>query len=872
MVQQSLGQLSTGIPGLDKVIRAVIPGDNIVWHVETIDQYRDFVLPYSRHALQSGRPLIYFRFGRHEPLLPENSGAQVVPLNPAEGFETFVSKVHEVIRAAGRGAYYVFDCLSVLAERWYSDQMLGNFFLLTCPYLFDMETVACFALYKNVHSFHATAPILHTTQIFFDVYRHGDRTYVYPLKVQQRYSSTMYMLHVREGDQFLPVTQSTTTSQILTSHPWARLESPNERLGIWHRTLREADDLLHRVGPHAPPPPEAHSLLQRLVRLMISREERISQMVLQYFSLAEMLEVARRTLGTGLIGGKAVGMLLARAILRRSDPAWDGILEPHDSFYIGSDVFYSFLVRNGIWSAAQNRRDSDALLADSQRARQRILVGAFPDYIEKEFTDMLDYFGQAPFIVCSSSLLEDNFGNAFAGKYESIFCVNQGPREKRLEDFKSAVRSIYASTMSEKALSYRRQRGLLDRDEQMALLIQRVSGALHHHLFLPHLAGVGFSYNPYVWSDAIDPRAGVLRLVFGLGTRAVDRRDDDYTRVVALNAPEKRPEAARDEARQFTQKGVDVLDLEANQLLTYDFAEIISQTDRLPLDLFASRDHELERRAAEQGLKNVCPWTLTFDRLLTKTSFITDMRRMLHTLHEAYDYPVDVEFTCNFTDENDYKINLLQCRPLQISGGGALIPDPPADLAERDLVFRCHGAVIGKSRLTQVDRLVYVAPAVYGQLPLKDRYTIARLIGKLLHVPPFCSSKTILLVGPGRWGTTTPSLGVPVSFSEINTASVLCEIVAMREGLVPDVSLGTHLFSDLVEMDILYVALFPERPTNRFNEGFLEALPNTLTQYLPEGVNWAHVLRVADLENQRVWLNANALTQNVVCYRQTPSP
>ena len=118
-----------------------------------------------------------------------------------------------------------------------------------------------------------------------------------------------------------------------------------------------------------------------------------------------------------------------------------------------------------------------------------------------QFAEMLDYFGQSPIIVRSSSLLEDNYGNAFAGKYESVFCANQGSPQKRLEDFLSAVRTIYASTMSEEALRYRAHRGLLDRDEQMALLVQRVSGGLHGDLFFPQVAGVGLSYNPYVWNE-----------------------------------------------------------------------------------------------------------------------------------------------------------------------------------------------------------------------------------------------------------------------------------------------------------------------------------------------------------------------------------
>ena len=150
-------------------------------------------------------------------------------------------------------------------------------------------------------------------------------------------------------------------------------------------------------------------------------------------------------------------------------------------------------------------------------------MGNFAKYIVDEFSEMLDYFGQSPIIVRSSSLLEDSYGNAFSGKYESVFCANQGPHHKRLQDFLSAIRTIYASSMSEKALRYRAQRGLLDDDEQMSLLVQRVSGVRYDGLFYPQVAGVGLSRNPYVWHECIDPNAGVIRLVFGLGTRAVDR-------------------------------------------------------------------------------------------------------------------------------------------------------------------------------------------------------------------------------------------------------------------------------------------------------------------------------------------------------------
>ena len=117
-------QLSTGLTGLDKLLRGLIPGDNIVWQIDTINDFIPFAKPYCRNALDKGKRLIYFRFARHQPLAEQSSGAQVHTLHPEAGFEQFISEVHRVIRSVGQGGYYIFDCLSDLAVDWYSDQML----------------------------------------------------------------------------------------------------------------------------------------------------------------------------------------------------------------------------------------------------------------------------------------------------------------------------------------------------------------------------------------------------------------------------------------------------------------------------------------------------------------------------------------------------------------------------------------------------------------------------------------------------------------------------------------------------------------------------------------------------------------------------
>ena len=673
----------------------------------------------------------------------------------------------------------------------------------------------------------------------------------------------MYLPHVWQGDSFRPVTESTTISGIYETLMREGSGRETDRFDLWDRTFQGAQETLEAVRRGERKPEATRETFRHLLHMVVSRNERMLELAERYLTIEELLAVRRRMIGTGLIGGKATGMLVARAILRSTDTHWQGILEPHDSFFVGSDVFYSYLVSNGCWRTRQHQRDSARFLDDVERAQEQMLTGSFPEFVRDQFAEMLDYFGQAPIVVRSSSLLEDSFGNAFSGKYESVFCANQGSPQERLEAFLAAVRHIYASAMGRDALLYRAQRGLLDRDEQMALLVKRVSGAAYGRLFFPQVAGVGLSYNPFAWSEQIDPKAGVLRLVFGLGTRAVRRSDDDYTRIVALNAPARRPETTSSEVRGYAQWRVDVLDLEKKGPSTRSFEEVVKSCGEQCIEMLAGRDPELMRRSRETG-RPAFPWVLTFKKLLSETSFVADMRTLLETLEKAYDYPVDIEFTTNFLPDGSYRINLVQCRPFQVKGGGHIVAQPET-VPGGDLVLKTQGAVIGPSMATAVGRLIYVVPSVYGQLPLSDRYSIARLIGRLTRLEKQPEG-ALFLAGPGRWGTAEPTLGVPVAFAEISRVPALCEVIEMREGLVPDVSLGTHFFNDLVEMQILYLALIPGKEGNFVNASLIEQAPNRLAELIPEEAVWANAVRVIDPAGRVLRLHADALRQSAICY------
>jgi len=828
---------STGLSELDRMLDGLWPGDNIVWQIEALDDYRSLAGPFAQSARQAGRPLVYFRFASHEPVLADDCGAQLVRLNSAAGFEGFVTQVHRVLEATGRDAAYVFDCLSELASIWSADQMLGNFFLLTCPRFHDWGSVAYFGLYRNYHASFAMHPVTETAEFLLDVFRHQDQRYVRPIKVQHRSPASSCTIHRWQGDEFRPLTDSAELAELMAYSGWPGLRA-DTLVGFWRRIFHEAQQTHDDVRAGRCAPECEREVFERLSRMVLSHDEAMLRLVHRYLGLGDILAIRDRMVGIGLIGGKALGMLLARAILKHDRPRLHALLETHDSFYIGSDVFYTFLIRNGIWGLRQSQRDPDRFLEGIHEAQARMLQGTFPDYTMDQFQAMLDYFGESPYIVRSSSLLEDTYGNAFAGKYDSVFCVNRGPREQRLQALLDCVRRVYASTMSEKALRYRVDRGLLDRNEQMALLVMRVSGAQCGDKFFPHLAGVGFSFNPYVWHKDIDPRAGVVRLVFGLGTRAVDRTDDDYTRLVALNAPTRRPESNFDEVCEYSQRRVDYLDLTANRLTSGHFLDLAQEGLELPWDFVATPAGGAEPSSAASH------FALTFDRLLSDTAFVEDVRDMLRALEDAYQNPVDIEFAANLRGDRGYRIHLLQCRPLQVQGAeGFRVPEVQID--PQDRLLQARGAVIGPSRIVPVSRFIYVVPSRYAELPWTQRYEVARLLGRLNQTVRQ-DGEIVMVLGPGRWGTESPDLGVPVHFAEINRAAVLCEIVTMRENLVPDVSLGTHFLNELIEMNVLYLALFPQQQQNELNERFFLESPNRLLDAVPQAVRWQDVVRVVD--------------------------
>jgi pyruvate, water dikinase len=887
---------STGIDSFDDILNGLIKGDNVVWQVDHIDDYIHFLLPFCRRVNEENKPLVYFRFAQHEYLLPDDIKVDCRELDPHAGFELFISEIFTVIEEYGIGACYVFDSLSELSVDWYSDRMLGNFFMLTCPYLYDYDTIAYFMLSKKRHTPFALDAIQRTAQVVLDLYRGDDAYYILPVKVDGRYSESMYMLHkctssgveaetldegrggcpvlTPNGDEnnvshylLTPVRKSIIVAEVLSnvSHPW--IDCNIGWRDTWTEILMQAQRIHKLIKKTGNIPDSVEKLKTQLIRMMVTREKRLAELCEHYFDLANLICIGKRIIGTGLIGGKAAGMLLGRIILKKTSPEWECKLETHDSFYIASDVYYSYIIENNCWWECRSLKKVKLDFDKAENIRMTILSGTFRNEIIEQFREMLNYFGQSPIIVRSSSLLEDAYGNAFSGKYESVFCANQGTPEERLKRFIDAVRTVYASTLSRDALAYREHNNLLQKDEQMALLVQRVSGEFYDHIYFPHLAGVGYSFNPFVWNSKIKAEEGVLRLVFGLGTHAVDRVGDDYTRIVAINEPLLRPENSFDALSKYSQKMVDLIDLKENVHTTRNFESVYGIAKTVPWKILTSRNEEMEQRAKNMGIKNIFSHMLTFDELLSDKDFLNDMRNILKTLENAYTHPVDIEFSVNFIDEERYRINILQCRPFHISKTTRVIKHLDK-IDEQNILMKSKGPFIGQSVFKNIDSIIYIMPDQYSEMNTSQRYSVARIIGELSN--SFDDDANIMLIGPGRWGTSMPELGVPVSFSEIRNVSVLCELVMMHEGLIPDISLGTHFFNDLVEMDILYMAFFPSRENYIWNRETLETAPSSLLKIKPEAKQWEKAIRVIDpcelRKNGEFLLHVDTLKQNGVLY------
>ena len=589
-----------------------------------------------------------------------------------------------------------------------------------------------------------------------------------------------------------------------------------------------------------------------LIRTMVSDHLKYIKIARKWFKVADLVEIRHRKIGGGKIGGKSAGMLLALRILKETAPPElrDSFKIP-ESYFLGSDVFYNFMSLNGLmhWND-QKYKTEEEIRADFPVICAEFSKGQFPPEIHERLRDLVEKAGKTPLIVRSSSLLEDNFGTSFAGKYESVFCPNQGTLEENLFDLTNAISQVYASSVNPNALMYRHHNNLADYDERIAILIQFVEGERLGRYYLPHGAGVAFSRNLYRWSPQIRQEDGFLRLVWGLGTRAVDQVADDYPRLVALSHPQLHPTADVRAISRYSQHNLDVIDLAANQFCSIPAKEVLD-TRYSPLRYIVQVNQDGYLGIMRSNMVKKEDLVITFEGLLSRTPFPKRMRDALELLETHYDSPVDTEFTVEILEPNtlnpDVRITLLQCRPqshIQETSQAKL----PRELHEKDIIFSTqrmvpHGMVQG------IRYVLFVSPEGYFNIATQaERTKLERSIGKLNAV---LKGETFIAVGPGRWGTSTPDLGVHVNYGDIYNARSLVELSGESVGTSPEPSFGTHFFQDLMEAHIYPLAVFLDDKDVFFNRDFFDKTSNKVLKFIQLEKRLTRTLRLLAVKDYR---------------------
>jgi pyruvate,water dikinase len=587
-----------------------------------------------------------------------------------------------------------------------------------------------------------------------------------------------------------------------------------------------------------------------LVRRFLSDQPEFINTAVEFIDINDFYEILDHIVfspeSQGKLGGKSTGLFLAKHIIKKSAASSNhlGEIKVPKTWYITSDGLLSFLSHNNLNEVVEQKyKDINQVRLEYPHIVQTFKNSSFPTEIIQGLSMVLDDLRDQPLIVRSSSLLEDRLGSSFSGKYKSLFLANRGSKKERLEALKDAIAEVYASTYGPDPIGYRSERGLLDFAEEMGIMIQEVVGTRVGDYFLPSFAGVAFSLNEFLWSPRIKREDGLLRLVPGLGTRAVDRTSDDYPVLIAPGQVSLRVNVTADEIVRYAPKKLDVINMKTNSFETIEVTELLKKFgDAIPgIEKIVSI---FDGQSLRQPLGKAIDFekddlVVNFEGLINDKFFIPKLGEVLKTLEKKLGTPVDIEFA---SDGKDFY--LLQCRPQSYHEGSG--PEPiPRDLPRDNILFLAN-RFISNGTVPDITHIVYVDPQHYDQLP--DQPTllaVGRAVGKLNKLLPH---RRFILMGPGRWGSRGDlKLGVRVSYSDISNTAAVVEIARKKGNSQPDLSFGTHFFQDLVEAQIRYLPFYPDDQGAIFNEKFFLESPNILPQIAPEFAYLADTIKVIDV-------------------------
>ncbi|TAL69682.1 MAG: pyruvate, phosphate dikinase [Bacteroidetes bacterium] len=586
-----------------------------------------------------------------------------------------------------------------------------------------------------------------------------------------------------------------------------------------------------------------------LIRRFLTEQLEFINTAKNYCRIRDFYDLLQRLIfpgeSHGKVGGKSAGLFLAFKVVERSTEEKEllGSVKVPKTWYITSDGIMSFIYYNNLEEVIEEKyKDIDEIRDEYPHLIQAFKNSEFPPELKNGLSRALDDLWDNPIIVRSSSLLEDRMGSSFAGKYKSLFLANQGTKEERLEALMDAIAEVFASTFGPDPIGYRIERGLLDFNEEMGIMIQEVVGKRIGRYFFPAFAGAAFSNNEFRWSPRIKRDDGLIRMVAGLGTRAVDRVSSEYPILIVPGQPDLKVNLSFEEMVRYSPKNIDVLNLETNSFETVSISRLLNEIgNEFPMlnEIFSIQEERHLKSPVGLGIDTrKDEVVVTFDNMVRNTDYLNKVHGLLKVLRKKLGTPVDIEFACD--GDNLY---LLQCRP-QSSTKDSVSAVIPRDIPEDRILFTAN-KYVSNGIVPDINYIVYVDPVNYGKHELHNLKAIGRYIGKINQLLP---KKRFVLMGPGRWGSRDDiRLGVNVTYSDINNTAVLIEIAKQKGNYTPDLSFGTHFFQDLVETSIRYLPLYPDEKGIIFNERFLNSSENILSRILPESSYLADTIKIINI-------------------------
>ncbi len=547
-------------------------------------------------------------------------------------------------------------------------------------------------------------------------------------------------------------------------------------------------------------------------------------------------------IGQGSLGGKGRGLAFVDSIIKKN-PVCDNFeglaISIPRTVVLCTDIFDEFMAANDLYPLALGDASDESIL-------EAFLAAELPSRLAEDFLALFEVVGK-PFAVRSSSLLEDSHYQPFAGIYATYMVPWTADPVQRLSWLEDAIKGVYASVFFKASKNYMTATSNVIDQEKMAVIIQEVVGEDHGGLYFPTFSGVGRSLNYYPLGDE-QPDDGVAEVAVGLGKYIVDggrglRFSPRYpahalqtsTLDLALRDTQRRLFALPNgEGAEFAVK-VD----EGASLVEKDVQDFAGKGAlRYTASTYDAADNMLRDSDFGRGRRVITFANILRDKVVPLAPAIDFMLRQGQN---AMQRPVEIEFAGNvFPVANDDGIrgNLywLQIRP--IIDKRNLVSDQVLELPDSRLIVRSMHA-LGNGMAEGVSTIVYVKPASFDSLHTAEIVPVLQKINEDMRL----REKNYVLIGPGRWGSSDPSLGIPVRWADISQARVVVEAATGNFRVEP--SQGTHFFQNLTSLGVGYLTVDPGADSGFYDSSWLDSLDAVFDDKYVRVIEFAGPLSIA---------------------------